>query len=641
VGGGSLFDVDTRGRAKGGWNNKLVWGDNKLILSSLANGPMREEIEKNGGIKLIYIDPPFDVGADFSLDIEIGEGDKLTKQPSVIEEIAYRDTWGKGQNSYLSMIYERLMIMRDLLADDGSIYVHIDWRVSGVMRMVLDEVFGKDNFVNEIVWCYKSGGAGENEFAKKHDTIFFYKKSDKYMFNSSKEKSYMGIGYSTGNKNVKLYDDNDDRGPYTLVNTKDWWSEIGMIATSKGRLYPTEKPEALLERIIEASSNKNDLVADFFCGSGTALAVAEKLGRKWIGTDLGKFGIHTTRKRMIGVQRELKKENKPFRAFEILNLGKYERQYYVQAIRDADTTQDKLSHELDIYKQFSTLILDAYKAVSIDTFQYIKGYKGSVFIAVARHDEVVTYKYCEDVLKECQSNNIHRVEILSFDYEQSLVPNIQDVAKQYGVELSLKYVPRDVFDKRAVDKGQVVFYDVAFIEANTTIKGNDISVELTDYNVYYTTQSEESILQSMTNKDGAIKNGSRVEIINGQVVKTTAKDGIITNERLTKHWTDWIDYWAIDWNWESRKMIENIEVEEYNEGLLTEDGAVKETKYETIWNKRYVFENEWQTYRTKKNRTLELNSSTHTYDKQGNYKIAIKVVDIFGNDTLKIIDVNI
>src|SRR5665647_3492805 len=142
---------DTRGRQLKGWTNKLIWGDNKLILSSLKNGPLREEIEKQGGIKLIAIDPPFDVGADFSMDIEIG-GDTFTKKPNILEEIAYRDTWGKGADSFIAMIYERLVLMRDLLAEDGSIYVHCDWRVNAYMRLLLDEVLGSDKFRNAITW---------------------------------------------------------------------------------------------------------------------------------------------------------------------------------------------------------------------------------------------------------------------------------------------------------------------------------------------------------------------------------------------------------------------------------------------------------------------------------------------------------
>lgn len=169
---GTLFDI--RGRQKGGWTNKLIWGDNKLILSSLKNGPFRDEIEKQGGIKLIYIDPPFDVGADFSMDIEIGD-DTFIKRPNVLEEIAYRDTWGKGADSFIAMIYERLIIMRDLMADDGSIYVHCDWRVNGYIRMVLDEIFGSNNFVNHIKWYYYNKMAPQSKcFPRASDDLILY-----------------------------------------------------------------------------------------------------------------------------------------------------------------------------------------------------------------------------------------------------------------------------------------------------------------------------------------------------------------------------------------------------------------------------------------------------------------------------------
>ena len=179
-----LFATDARGRQLKGWTNKLIWGDNKLVLSSLKNGPLREEIEAQGGLKLIYIDPPFDVGADFSMDIEIG-GDTFTKKPNILEEIAYRDTWGKGADSFISMIYERLILMRDLLAEDGSIYVHCDWRVNCYIRLVLDEVFGGKNLRNEIIWRRKGGTAlGDmNQLSTAYDSLYWYTISEKYSFN--------------------------------------------------------------------------------------------------------------------------------------------------------------------------------------------------------------------------------------------------------------------------------------------------------------------------------------------------------------------------------------------------------------------------------------------------------------------------
>ncbi len=167
-----VFSVDTQGRQLKGWTNKLIWGDNRLILSSLANGPLREEIEKQGGLKLIYIDPPFAVGADFSYNITVS-GEDVTKQQSIIEEIAYRDTWGRGISSYLCMMYERLKLMHQLLAEDGSIYVHCDWRVSGYLKLILDELFGSKHFINEIIWHYRTGNLANKIFQRRHDTIMF------------------------------------------------------------------------------------------------------------------------------------------------------------------------------------------------------------------------------------------------------------------------------------------------------------------------------------------------------------------------------------------------------------------------------------------------------------------------------------
>jgi len=237
------------GRQLKGWTNKLIWGDNKLILSGLKNGPMREEIEKQGGVKLIYIDPPFDVGADFSMDIEVG-GDTFTKKPNILEEIAYRDTWGRGQDSFIAMIYERLILMRDLLAEDGSIYVHCDWRVNSLLRLVLDEVFGGSCQRNQIVWCYGGGSAPKAYYHKKHDSIFWYSKSNNWIFN----KQYRP--YSEGTLQRGLTAAKGDR--YEL-NTKgatldDWWygKEVQKILSPtayENLKYPTQKPEGLLNRL--------------------------------------------------------------------------------------------------------------------------------------------------------------------------------------------------------------------------------------------------------------------------------------------------------------------------------------------------------------------------------------------------------
>ena len=302
---GTLFD--TSGRQIKGWTNKLIWGDNKLVLSSLVRGPMRDEIEKNGGVKLIYIDPPFDVGANFNTTIKVGD-EEVVKEASGLEEMAYRDTWGRGADSFISMLYERLLLMKDLLTDDGSIYVHCDWRVNSYIRLIMDEVFGKDNFQNEIIWHYPSMSRSNRFFPRKHDTIMFYAKNKDYIFNDNNPFVREKYAESTISRSQYAAGFNNDQANYLKSDTKlvDTIWKISHLKGLESIGYPTQKPEKLLERVISASSNEGDIVCDFFCGSGTTLSVAEKLGRKWIGSDLGKFGIHTTRKRMIGAQRKIK-----------------------------------------------------------------------------------------------------------------------------------------------------------------------------------------------------------------------------------------------------------------------------------------------------------------------------------------------
>ena len=625
---------DTRGRQRKGWTNKLIWGDNKLVLSSLKNGPLREEIEAQGGLKLIYIDPPFDVGADFSMDIEIGD-ETFTKDPNILEEIAYRDTWGKGADSFLAMIYERLVLMRDLLTEDGSIYVHCDWRVTSYIREVLDELFGKENIRNELIWTFTGPGSPSmRQYNRKHNTIYWYSKSkENWIF----EDNTIRIAHhekTSGNFKHGLEGSGFRADTYKLPEGKipeSWW---GMAVASRFPVdgikrvgYPTEKPWALLERIIEGSSKPGDLVADFFCGSGTTAAVAEKLGRKWIATDLGKFAIHTTRKRMIGVQRQLKADGKDYRAFEILNLGKYERQHYIGVnpnLREAEQQKQSVEKE----KAFIDLILRAYAAEKTDGFTSFQGKKAGRLVAIGPINLPVTRLFVEEIILECRRHQITRVDVLGFEFEMGLFPNVLDEAKSRGIDIAPKFIPADVFDKRAVDQGQVVFHDVAFIEVKPHItsgkkeKSATVAVELTDFSVFYSQDSISHAEQTLKNKS------SRIVVEKGQVVKVSKDaNGIVNREVLTKHWTDWIDYWSVDFDFESKHEI--IRVQDSKTG-----------EWEEQWTGDYVFENEWQSFRTKKDRSLELTSVAHECT-PGRRKLAVKVVDIFGNDTMTIVEVSV
>ena len=672
-----LFATDSRGRQLKGWTNKLIWGDNKLILSSLKNGPLREEIEKQGGLKLIYIDPPFDVGADFSMEIEIG-GDTFTKKPNILEEIAYRDTWGKGADSFIAMIYERLVLMRDLLADDGSIYVHCDWRVNTYIRLVMNEVFGSRYFLNQIAWKRTpfagSSKARATKYPTNHDSLFFFSKTER--FNFKQQFAPHSEEYLERFKNP----DNDRNGPWQSVALKTYSQETFDRLKAEGKLispqrpdagwrykwylhetkgkqvediwvdinltnpmaverigYPTQKPEALLERIIKASSNEGDLVADFFCGSGTTAAVAEKLGRKWMVSDLGKFAIHTTRKRMIGVQRKLKAEGKDYRAFEILNLGKYERQHYIGVnpnLREAE--QQKQLEEKEA--AFVDLILRAYRAEKTDGFQTFHGKKAGRLVVVGPVNLPVTRLFVEEVILECRKKHITRVDILGFEFEMGLFPNVLDEARAKGIDIAPKYIPAEVFDKRAVEKNQVVFHDVAAIEVKPHVRKNSVAVELTDFSVFYSQDSIASVEATLKNK------GSKIVAEKGQIVKVS-KDpmGIVKRDRLTKKWTDWIDYWAVDFNFENKREIVRIprdKMEQVQIPGMEQPDQVELPEYEEVWTGDYIFENEWQSFRTKKDRSLELTSVFHECT-SGRRKLAVKVVDIFGNDTMTIVEVNV
>lgn len=673
----SLIDPNS-GRQQSGWSNKLIWGDNKLVLSSLKNGSMREEIEKAGGLKLVYIDPPFDVGADFSFDVEVGD-DSVTKEPSVIEELAYRDTWGKGANSFIAMLYERLSLIKGLLSADGSVYVHCDWRVNSHIRLILDEIFGQTNFINEITWRRTGTHNDATTYAAITDTCYFYSKSKKLIWNKqytpqSEEDietryrhsdsdgrryrlgpidspnprpnmMYEWKGYKPPLKGwrysqetmAKLdaegkiwYPKDKNKRPATKLYLDEskgalisnLWTDIAPVqASAKERVkYPTQKPEALLERIIKASSNEGDLVADFFCGSGTTLAVAEKLGRKWIGCDLGRFAVHTTRKRIIGVQRELKEVGKPYRSFEILNLGKYERQYFV-GIDPTLPEEQRQAQTLQREEHYLTLILSAYKAERMFQLSPFHGKKGATAVLVGPIDAPVTLAQVNEAIDACRQNKISKADILGFEFEMGLVPAIQDEARQKGVTLSLKYIPKDVFDRRAIERNQVKFYDVAYVDIVPKTQGKTIQVQLNDFGVFYRQDDLDSLGESL--KSG----GSKVTIDGGQVVKISKdKKDVVTREVLTQRWTDWIDYWAVDFDYESRKEIITI---------------MEGDEERQVWTGNYIFENEWQAFRTKNERKLELMSGKHGYAEKGLYKVAVKVIDIFGNDTTKVVEVRV
>ena len=410
--------------------------------------------------------------------------------------------------------------------------------------------------------------------------------------------------------------------------------------------YNTQKPEALLERILKASSNEGDLVADFFCGSGTTAAVAEKLGRKWIATDLGKFGIHTTRKRLIQVQRELKAGGKPFRAFEVLNLGRYERQAYLN-VAGRLTGKKKEQALARKEQEFRDLILKAYRAEPLPDAGFFHGKNGGRLVVVGPINLPVGRLFVEEVITECRKRGASRVDVLAFEFEMGLFPAVLDEAKQKGIDLAPKTIPPEVFDKRAVEKGQVRFHDVAYIEVTPRFDEKDkltVAVELTDFSVYYSQGLADAIAADL--KEGK----SEVVCEQGKLVKISKdKKGVITRDVLTKQWTDWVDYWAVDFNYESRKEIIKVPKGTASVACKALSRAGTGTAGTGPAHRRLRGTLDRRLYLRKRMAELphtpepeaRTEIALRTYDKPGRYTIAVTVIDIFGNDTMTLVPVTV
>jgi len=567
----ALFEIwkgDEGDTFEEGWRNKLIWGDNKLIMSSL--------LEKFAGkINLIYIDPPFATGADFKFKIQIGDKDEeIIKEHSVIEEKAYRDTWGRGLDSYLQMMYERLVLMKELLAENGSIYVHLDWHVGHYVKVMMDEIFGYENFRNEVVWVYSGATSpGMKVLARRHDCILWYTKSEEYIFEPDRIRQEFSESSKRMEGRKKIFHHGKEEVVITLPEKgkfpEDWiYIPTGVAMINERVGFDTQKPEALLRRIILASSNPGDLVADFFCGSGTTLAVAEKLGRRWIGCDLSRYAIHITRKRLLEIENSKDLENegrrygKKARPFEILNLGKYERQLWqVKTFSNKDEKQA-------LY-EYLAFILKLYGAEPISGLSHVHGRKGSALIYVGAVDMPVTINDCIEAINDCKSLGQKELHVLGWEWEMGLNDAIQEIASKEGIKLKLRFIPMDVLDQEAVKRGDIQFFELAHFKAEIKQDSRKVLVELKDFVIPHT-----------------------------DLIPEDVKDKI-------KKWTDWIDYWAIDFDYRND-----------------------------------TFNNGWTSYRTKKDRKLSLKAE-HKYEKPGKYKLFIKVIDIFGIDSSKIYEIEV
>lgn len=581
------------------WRNRLIWGDKKYVLPSLLE-------EFAGKVNLIYIDPPFATGGDFSFtatvpddpDTDGDQGATFVKQPSVIEQKAYRDTWGTGLDGYVAWFYQTVALLRDLLAEDGCLFVHLDWHVGHYAKLVLDELFGFSNFRNEIIWK-RSTNTGSSKvlakgFSNDHDTLLLYSKSERFTSN----KQFVPHNPEYVKSKFKHV---DDRGPYQLqplvtvseeklaelraanmvveqegkylrykqyLDTSkgkpvsDLWMDLFAVnSQAEERMnYPTQKPEALLERIIKASSNEADLVLDCFGGSGTTASVAEKLGRRWVTCDLGRFAIHTTRKRLLGIP--------GIKPFVVQNLGKYERQAWAAA-EFGESAEEVIGR----YRRF---VLELYHAQPVTGFLWLHGTRRGRMVHVGGVDAPVTLADVTGIVTEFRkavgggkdAPERSGVDVLGWDFAFELNETARHQAEQAGIDLKLIRIPREVLEQKAVEQGDIKFFELAALGVKLTKKARKVTLALTDFIIPLDDVPEE-VQQAVT------------------------------------HWEQWIDYWAVDWN-----------------------------------NSDDTFHNEWQSYRTRKEKTLE-RQTTHTYQEPGTYRVVVKVIDILGNDTTKLLTVEV
>ena len=487
------------------WFNRLCYGDNLLVMQALLNGDEATGLPSmRGMIDLIYIDPPYDSKADYRTKITL-PGCDIEQRPNVLEQFAYSDTWKEGTVSYLKMMYPRLYLMRELLSEQGSIYVHLDWHVGHYVKILLDEIFGKRLFRNEVVWCYDKWVSPSKDFQKNHDTLLKYSKNQDFISNTIREidarrQFTLDRGYTTnllknGDKQLIVYKGQEEKqnikdlinsGKFTRVifkepdgnPIKDYWEINILHPKAKERTgYLTQKPEALLERIIKASSNENSIVADFFAGSGTTGAVAEKLGRRWIMSDFGKPANMIMRKRLID------QEAKPFLYQAV---GDYQREIF------ASTKDFKRVGDL------SQVVLNLFGAIPfVDentprNLGQLKGTRTLVYVdSPNKMTGLSTIKKAQE-LRESFMGGWNKIVILGWNFTFDIASILKDIDRK---QLEVLVIPPDLLDKlksksdykKLIDTNKIRFSSLQYLTIKEpkidtfSTEEDELEIELENY----------------------------------------------------------------------------------------------------------------------------------------------------------------
>lgn len=487
------FDLLTNGTAEGyaTWSNLIFHGDNKEILSTLLVNGFR------GKIDLIYIDPPFDSGADYVRKVQLrGSKDKLEgENQSLLEQTQYTDIW--KNDTYLQFMYERLILLRELLSEQGSIYLHCDWHKSHHLRFLLDEIFGEENFRNEIVWSYSGSGQSENQFKRKHDVILFYTKSDKNVFNwdevSLELNDYQKAKFSSTDEEGRKYKEYNHNGKiYKQYLTEDnklkitsVWTDIYIIQSwDEKNDYPTQKPETLLERIIKASSNPDSIVLDCFSGSGTTAAVAQKLGRRWIACDVNKGAIQTTMKRLQTrikeqVEEKQKAESKNqkdlFENMKKLPLSKGSNSSEFGGFYTSINHYRVNNYDFQEQSYLRAVAMEKYGIEKLPTDTFFDGIQGQRLVKIVELNKPLTRLEIQEIKDEIQNNRPEEerhILVICSGSEQGLLEEVQSQNRKLPIN---KIVIQDI------QKDGVFEYIPAEATAEIKKEGGKGKVQIKDY----------------------------------------------------------------------------------------------------------------------------------------------------------------
>lgn len=540
---------ESYGEEQNGWINKIFWGDNLQVMSHLLK-------EYRGKIDLIYIDPPFDSKADYKKKIEVRGIGKAASDSTSFEEKQYGDIWTNDE--YLQFMYERLIIMRELLSDTGSIFLHCDWHKAPHLRCLLDEIFGPENFRNEIIWSYKSAGMSTSTFPRKHDNIFYYSKTA--------DRVFYPIYVPHDEKVIKRFQ-RDEKGPYQLVNGKkyymnpqgkpveDVWEILLANRDSQRTGYPTQKPEALIERIIKCATREGDLVLDCFMGSGTTQAVAMKLGRRFIGADINLGAIQTTTKRLLAIAKELEPEHKPV-TYEVaprLSMVAEESGYYAAASASGNT---------ELSAEDRSKVIDFFKSKGMDTSALEEDVKYTGFEVY----NVNSYDFFRNPV-EARDLLIAALEIQPFpqsdvwdgelDGRMVKIMPVNRIATKADLKELLANLPYKTYEKRKEENPNqpVERITIVCMGHEPDLKGA-MEQELTDYKV------DIQIMDILRDRaDLQLKRDSEAEIVRegGKLVirafyPMNLMQKLSLQKEYVEDWRQMVDSVMIDWNYDGVVM---------------------------------------------------------------------------------------